>query len=237
MNNRQTFSFEPIGYVASPFKQKFGIPRQSGLTTSLSAEVILHSPYNHPDILRGLSHVSHIWVIFVFSETYDQGWSPTVRPPRLGGNKRTGVLATRSPFRPNPIGLSVVRLLRCYQRENRWVLEIANADLLHGTPVLDIKPYLPYADSMTEAHYPLGEKPRVSEQAVQFSQQAEQKCGAITHATGLPVKQQIEEILRCDPRPAYQTDHNRVYGILLHHYNVTWQALPDQFFVITIEEA
>ena len=141
-----------IARIHSDFQEKFGIPRQSGLVEELQARVVFEPPYRNPDALRGLEEFSHIWLIWQFSRTAREGFSPTVRPPRLGGNQRLGVFATRSPFRPNPIGLSLVRLVEIGQdRETGPVLLVAGADLLDGTPIYDIKPYLPYADCRPEA--------------------------------------------------------------------------------------
>lgn len=229
------FSFDPIGYVESPYKEKFGIPRQPGLTQSIRATLRLHPPYSHPDSVRGLESCSHIWIIFVFSATQDKGWNPTVRPPRLGGNQRLGVYATRSTFRPNPIGLSVARLLSCQQQGEHLCLELADVDLLDGTPVLDIKPYLPYADSLPEARFALGTAPEPLKLPVHFSATAQQRCDAIERLLQLPLATQITEILQCDPRPAYQQDSTRIYGVRLHQFNVRWQVLDTVIEVLDIE--
>ncbi len=229
------FQFEPIGYINSPFKEKFGIPRQPGLTQSIHANISLQPPYAHPDIVRGLEQCSHIWIIFVFSATQDKGWKPTVRPPRLGGNERLGVFATRSTFRPNPIGLSVAKLLEINQHTDEIQLKIADCDLLDGTPILDIKPYLPYADSITDASFSLGIPPKSLSLPLRFSDQAEAICLSEEAQHGIPLKQQITEVLACDPRPAYQHDPTRVYGIRLHQFNIRWQIDDQAIHVISID--
>ncbi|STQ14046.1 protein YaeB [Enterobacter cloacae] len=145
------FHFEQIGVIRSPYKEKFAVPRQPGLVTSGSGELHLIAPYNQADAVRGLEAFSHLWVVFVFHQTMDGGWRPTVRPPRLGGNARMGVFATRSTFRPNPIGMSLVELkgIRC--QKDQVILELGSLDLVDGTPVIDIKPYLPFAEALPDA--------------------------------------------------------------------------------------
>ena len=145
------FQFEQIGVIHSPYKEKFAVPRQPGLVTSGGGELHLLAPYNQADAVRGLEAFSHLWVVFVFHQTMEGGWRPTVRPPRLGGNARMGVFATRSTFRPNPIGMSLVELkgIRC--QKDRVILELGSLDLVDGTPVIDIKPYLPFAEALPDA--------------------------------------------------------------------------------------
>lgn len=228
------YQFNAIGFIDSPFKEKFGIPRQPGLTQSIRSTLSLKAPYNDLDTVRGLETCSHIWIIFVFSATQDKGWHPTVRPPRLGGNQRLGVFATRSTFRPNPIGLSVARLIGISQQDGALCLELADSDLLDGTPVLDIKPYLPYADSIPSAHFSLGEAPERLSLPVVFSEQAEAFCQQTLLDQQLPLKTQIIEILQCDPRPAYQKDPERVYGVRLHHVNIRWRVNSHAIHVLEI---
>lgn len=224
----------PIGYIHSPFDEKFGIPRQPGLA-SICAEVELVSPYASPDAVSGLEHCSHIWLVFLFSATADQGWKPRVRPPRLGGNQRLGVFATRSPFRPNPIGLSCVRLIgiRC-EGDSVW-LEIEGADLLNGTPILDIKPYLPYSDSLPEAEFALASKIERLQLPVVFSAQAKADCARAAEQLKQPLARQIGEILQCDPRPAYKKgDGERIYGISLYGLNIRFRIGSQQIDVLSI---
>ncbi len=225
----------PIGYIHSPFDEKFGIPRQPGLA-SIRAEVELVPPYASADAVRGLEHCTHIWLVFLFSATADKGWSPTVRPPRLGGNQRLGVFATRSPFRPNPIGLSCVRLtgIRCEGDSVR--LEIEGADLLDGTPILDIKPYLPYSDSLPDAEFALASKIERLQLPVVFRPEAERACAQLSRDLNQPLARQIGEILSCDPRPAYKkADSERVYGISLYGQNIRFRIGDEQIDVLSIE--
>lgn len=203
----QELAIRPIGWVRSPFQSKFGVPRQSGLAPALRGELVLAPEFRNGDALRGIEGFSHLWLIWAFSENTGRGWSPTVRPPRLGGNVRMGVFATRSPFRPNPLGLSCVRLLAV-----RWdtpegpVLELGGADLVDGTPVYDIKPYLAYADAVPDAlgGFTGGEAPRIL--PVLCPEEELRKLPAEA-AAALP------QVLGCDPRPSYQRDAGRIYGM------------------------
>jgi tRNA-Thr(GGU) m(6)t(6)A37 methyltransferase TsaA len=234
MTTQGSQQMTPIGYIHSPFDEKFGIPRQPGLA-SIRARIELVPPFSSPDSVRGLEQCSHIWLLFLFSATADQGWSPTVRPPRLGGNQRLGVFATRSPFRPNPIGLSPVRLCAIEQKGDRIWLEVEGADLLDGTPILDIKPYLPYADSLPQASFALADRIERLQLPVRFSPAAEQACEQ--HATRLaqPLARQISEVLLCDPRPAYKKqDATREYGISLYGLNIRFRITPDRIEVSSI---
>ena len=215
-----------IARVRSDFQEKFGIPRQSGLVDSLRAEVIFEPQYRNADALRGIESFSHLWLIWQFSEAVRKEWSPTVRPPRLGGNRRLGVFATRSPFRPNPIGLSCVRLLGL--REDHQfgkVLVVAGADLLDGTPIYDIKPYLPYADCVPEAVGGFAsnapeKKLRVLIPEGVLASLPEDKLGA------------LEGVLSLDPRPSYQDDPDRVYGMRFGGYELHFQVQDDLLTVL-----
>lgn len=234
MSDQTTLPMQAIGYIHSPFDEKFGIPRQPGLA-SIRAQVELVPPFASPDAVRGLEHCSHIWLVFIFSATADKGWSPTVRPPRLGGNQRLGVFATRSPFRPNPIGLSCVRLvgIRC-EGERVW-LDVEGADLLDGTPILDIKPYLPYSDSLPEAEFALASRIERLALPVVFSAEAETACSRISDELNQPLARQISEILLCDPRPAYKKgDSERIYGISLYGFNIRFRIGSEQIDVLSL---
>lgn len=230
-------TFEPIGVIHSAFDEKFGIPRQPGLTPSLSATVELYPPFASPEAVRGLEQASHIWLIFLFSATADQGWKPLVRPPRLGGNRRLGVFASRSPFRPNPIGLSPVQLRGVRQQGDRILLDVIGADLLDGTPILDIKPYLPYADALPDAQFALADRIERLSQPLQWSDAAEQAVNEFSQAQGEPLAKQIEELLRCDPRPAYQRDPHREYGVSLHQLNIRFRISDQAIDVISVTPA
>lgn len=196
-----------IAHIHSDFPTKFGIPRQSGLIHELKATVIFEPEYRNPDALRGLEGYSHIWLIWQFSETARQEWTPTVRPPRLGGNTRMGVFASRSPFRPNPIGLSSVRLEQIVlQSPSGPILHVAGADLMDNTPIYDIKPYLPYVDSHPDA-------------TGGFALQSHEGFLQVNFPTKL-LEQVLPDhrdallaVLAQDPRPAYQTSPDRIYGM------------------------
>ena len=217
-------SFSPIGTIASPYKEKFGIPRQPGLVTAARATLTLLPPYNLPETVRGLEGFSHVWIIFVFHGTQAQGWKPTVRPPRLGGNARMGVFATRSTFRPNPIGLSVAELGNIQVQGSHITLELSGADLLDGTPVLDIKPYLPYADALTQATAGFAPEAPCVQQLVTFSTQASLQCEQKQVQWQTNVRLVIEQVLGQDPRPSYQQGQQagRVYAMRLYDFDLRW---------------
>lgn len=216
------YQFNVIGYIQSPYKQKFAIPRQPGLIPEATGQLILEPAYSQDTIVRGLESFSHLWLIFVFHETADKGWSPMVRPPRLGGNSRKGVFATRATFRPNPIGLSVVKLDAVEHKGSQLILHLSGIDLLDGTPVLDIKPYLPYADALTDAGGGFADSAPETMMKVSFSEQAQQFCQAQTAYPQLQVF--IEKVLKQDPRPPYkkQRQGEQQYGMSLYHFNIKW---------------
>lgn len=196
-----------IARICSPFPTKFGIPRQSGLVDALRATVVFEPEFRNADALRGLEGFSHLWLIWEFSEARRDGWSPTVRPPRLGGNARMGVFATRSPFRPNPLGLSCVRLegIR-HDAALGAVLDVSGADLMDSTPIYDVKPYLPYADCKPEAVGGFA----ASGEGRLLTVRADEMLLA-----GLPARtrEALLGVLAHDPRPSYQNDPDRVYGM------------------------
>ena len=200
------YTMKVIARIHSDFPEKFGIPRQSGLVPALRAKIVFEPEYRNPDALRGIEGFSHLWLIWQFSAAVRDTWSPTVRPPRLGGNTRVGVFATRSPFRPNPIALSCVKLAGIRQTAEGPVLRVRGADLVNGTPILDIKPYIPYADSHPDAlggfaAVPAGETLSVSIPPALLAQ--------------VPAERQeaLRGVLAQDPRPHYQKDPERVYGM------------------------
>ena len=203
-----------IARIRSDFPTKFGIPRQSGLVETLRATIVFEPEYRNPDALRGLEEFSHIWLIWQFSEAVRPGWSPTVRPPRLGGNTRVGVFATRSPFRPNELGLSCVRLLGIEQTADcGTVLHVAGADLMDGTPIFDIKPYLPFVDSHPEAVGGFADRKKDYALAVDDPSR-------LLDVLSPEVQAALRGVLAHDPRPSYQDDPDRMYGMAFGGYEV-----------------
>ena len=203
----EPFQITPIAHIHTDFPDKFGIPRQSGLVHTLQADIVFEPPYRNLDALRGLSDFSHLWLIWLFSRAVRSDWSPTVRPPRLGGNTRMGVFATRSPYRPNPLGLSCVKLEEILPNTpNGPVLRVSGADLLDGTPIFDIKPYLPHADAPANA---------VGGFADAFADYGLHVNCAPELLARLPAQKQaaLLGVLAQDPRPSYQDDPQRVYGM------------------------
>ena len=197
----------PVARIRSDFPEKFGIPRQSGVVESLEAKILFEPEFRVMDAVRGLEDFSHIWLIWEFSEAVRDTWSPTVRPPRLGGNVRMGVFATRSPFRPNPIGLSCVKLLKVEQDETLGpVLTVAGADLMDGTPIYDIKPYIPYADCHPDAKGGFTTNVEMIPLAVEFPAELLEKVPQ-------EKREALIGVLEQDPRPRYQKDPERVYGL------------------------
>lgn len=227
-----SFTFEPIGYIRSPFKQKFGIPRQSGLVSEIKASLELVPPYNNPDAVVELEGYSHIWLQFVFHQTMREQWQPRVRPPRLGGNRSVGVFASRAPYRPNPIGLSLVKLEQVITDGDGVVLELSGVDLVDGTPVLDIKPYIPYVESIPDAEAGFAPSPPEAHLAVRFSKQAESQLAA--REDGAELRQFITRVLELDPRPAYAEEDGRIYGFLLYDFDLRWQMDGNEIVVIEL---
>lgn len=214
-----TFEFETIGIIHSCFKEKFGIPRQPGLAPAATAQLELLAPYNDPDAIAGLEQVSHLWLQCVFHQNRNEEWKPKVKPPRLGGNKKMGVFATRSPVRPNPISLSVVKL-ESIDTSNGVLLNLSGIDLVDGTPVLDIKPYVPYVDSLTDASNQFADK-SPSVLPVTFSSEAASFCEDYWGVEDL--RELIKQVLQQDPRPQYQTpDPDRRYAMKLLDVDVAW---------------
>ncbi|QPR29216.1 tRNA (N6-threonylcarbamoyladenosine(37)-N6)-methyltransferase TrmO [Edwardsiella hoshinae] len=219
-----TFQFTPIGVIHSPYKEKFAIPRQPGLISDGGGELELLPPYNQADTVRGLAEFSHLWVIFVFHQTMAGGWRPTVRPPRLGGNARVGVFATRSTFRPNPIGMSLVEL-QGIETRNGVRLRLGSLDLVDGTPVLDIKPYLPFAESQPQAQAGFAQHAPAADMPVVFMPDAQTQI--TRRQRSYPqLARFIRQVLAQDPRPAYRhaTDEDRVYAVHLLDFNLRWRV-------------
>ena len=218
----------PIAHIRSDFSEKFGIPRQSGLVEELTAAVVFEPEYRDPSALRGLEGFSHLWLIWEFSQARREGWSPTVRPPRLGGNKRLGVFATRSPFRPNPLGLSCVRLVEVRQdRALGPVLVVAGADLMDGTPIYDVKPYLPYADCKPDAVGGFAAQPKGADLTVECPP-------ALLDRVPEDKRAALLAVLAQDPRPQYQDDPERVYGMAFAGLEVKFRVAGERLTVTEI---
>ncbi len=205
MVSNNTTPFQTIAHIHSDFTSKFGIPRQSGLVESVHSQIIFEPAFRNPDALRGLEGYSHIWLLWEFSESMGKEWSPTVRPPRLGGNKRMGVFATRSPFRPNPIGLSSVKITHIeWDTPKGPIIHVSGADILDGTPIYDIKPYLPYTDSHPDAVGGFAFTPGEGAVKVNISAEMLEKIPEFFRESTI-------ELLEEDPRPGYQDDPDRIY--------------------------
>ncbi len=225
----EQMTITPIAHIETDFKDKFGIPRQSGRVPSLEGRIVFEPGFRNPDSLRGIADFSHLWLIFDFSKAHRAEWSPTVRPPRLGGNQRVGVFATRSPFRPNPIGLSCVQLLRIKQTAKEGtVLIVGGVDLLDRTPILDIKPYIPYADCYPDAKGSFAQEYKEYSLQVHFPQHL---------LTQLPADKQEAAVacLKDDPRPSYQDDEERIYSMEMAGFDIHFQVKGTNLFVTGID--
>lgn len=225
---QNTYSIKPIAYIRNDFPDKFGIPRQSSLINTLKAEIVFEPEYRNPEAFRGLEDYSHIWLIWGFSENMKSNWTATVRPPRLGGNTRMGVFATRSPFRPNPLGLSSVRLESIeLHSEHGPILHILGADLMNGTPIFDIKPYLPYADS----------HPKASEGFAgplkNYSLRIECAPELLEHVPS-DKQEALLAVLAQDPRPSYQNNPERIYGLRFAGMEIKFRVENDVLYVVDI---
>ena len=219
------FSIHPIATMRSDFPTKFGIPRQSGLVGSLRSTIVFEPEFRNPDALRGLADFSHIWLIWQFSEAVRSQWTPTVRPPRLGGNTRMGVFATRSPFRPNFLGLSCVRIIGIEQTaENGTVIHVAGADLMDGTPIFDIKPYIPYSDSHPEAMGGFTSTAKDYLLQVDFPQN-------LLEVLPKDKQEAVLELLSHDPRPSYQAQSDRIYGLSFAGFDIRFSVENDVLHV------
>lgn len=224
------YTIKPIAYIRNDLKTKFGVPRQSGLANSLLSEIVFTPEYRVSDALRGITDFSHIWLIWSFSEARRSDWSPTVRPPRLGGNERVGVFATRSPYRPNSLALSCVKLERVEHREGFGdILVVSGADLMNGTPIYDIKPYLPYADSIEDAvggFAPDGGKTlEVIDEKGELNKLSVEKRNALT------------ELLARDPRPQYHNDSERIYGMEYGDFEIKFRVDENGLFIVSVERS
>ena len=211
------------------------MPRQPGIATAAHATLELLPPYDREEALEGLAGFSHIWIVFIFHATAAQGWHPTVRPPRLGGNTRVGVFASRSTFRPNPLGLSVVELEGFGREDGKFVLHIKGADILDGTPVLDIKPYVPYVDSIPNARGGFANNAPEARLVVEFSVEAEAQI-ATREKAHPQLRELITQVLGADPRPAYRDDEaaERIYGMRLFDFDLRWRVVGNSAVVVEL---
>ena len=226
----ETMEMHPIAHMRSDFPTKFGIPRQSGLVEELRSMIVFEPEYRTEDALRGIEDFSHLWLIWQFSQAVREGWSPTVRPPRLGGNTRMGVFATRSPFRPNNLGLSCVRLLEVkHTQQYGTVLIVGGADLLDGTPIFDIKPYIPYSDSRPEAAGGFTDRVGDFLLDVKFPQELLEKLPADKQAATVGV-------LSHDPRPSSQRKPGRLYGLNFAGFDIRFTVEDAVLTVQSVEK-
>ncbi len=220
--------FKKIAHIENDYKEKFGIPRQSGLVESAVSKIVFEPEFRDSNTVRGIEGYSHLWLIWQFSENTDAGWSPTVRPPRLGGNVRMGVFATRSPFRPNPMGLSCVKLDHVEDGEEGPVIYVKGADLMNGTPIFDIKPYVPYTDSHPEASSGFAGDVFDHSMKVEITDE-------ILEQIPMEKREAVLEMLAQDPRPGYQRDWERVYGMESGDMNIRFRGDEDRIIIIEVQ--
>lgn len=225
---KDNISLKVIAVIRTDFKEKFGIPRQSGLVKKLKGRIVFEPEYRDASSLRGLEGFSHLWILWKFSESVTEAWSPTVRPPRLGGNKRVGVFATRSPFRPNPIGLSSVKIENIILNSPEGpVIEVSSADMLDGTPIYDIKPYIPYTDSHPDAVGGFSDEVFGDSLIVRIPQEFKNIMPEDKYES-------LKEILASDPRPGYKEDSDRVYGLSFAGYEIKFKVENGLLNVLSI---
>ncbi len=226
----------PVAVVRSPFKQKFAIPRQPNLVPEAIGELVFNEPFKDINLFRGLEGFSHLWLVFAFHATAEQGWSPTVQPPRLGGKQRVGVFASRSPFRPNPVGISVVRNLGVHQNaDSELILRVGGIDVLDNTPVIDIKPYVPYADSLPDADAGFADSLPGHARDIKINEKAEQQLEAL-ESDYPDLKGLIQGVLSQDPRPAWRVNKadDKQYGMTLYDVNIKWRIDDQSVHVVDV---
>ena len=229
----EALTLTPIAITRSCFADKFGAPRQPGLTRHAHADLLIQPPFDREDAFRGLESASHLWLTFQFHQAVRAEWRPVVRPPRLGGNRKIGVFASRSPFRPNSLGLSVVRNRGLMRKQGKLVLQISDHDLIEGTPILDIKPYLPFADSVSGAHLGWAEEAPVERLPVVFLPEAQQQLAQLCAENSLQKYPNfaalIEDVVSYDPRPSFRRgrEEERIYGAHLYDVNVRFRFVTD----------
>ncbi len=228
-NDPAVFSFTQIAHIETGFVEKFGIPRQSGLAPDTIGRIVFEPEFRHPDAIKGIEEYDYLWLLFIFSENVREKWNATVTPPKLGGKERRGVFATRSPFRPNPIGLSCVRLEKVTADEKYGqTLIVSGADLLNGTPIVDIKPYIPYADSHPGVRGGFGESLSDRKFRVIFPDELKELIPA-------EYRNAVVQILEQDPRPAFIHDEERVWGVFYYDYNIRFTVYGDVITVCGVE--
>ncbi|MDD3334175.1 MAG: tRNA (N6-threonylcarbamoyladenosine(37)-N6)-methyltransferase TrmO [Eubacteriales bacterium] len=230
MNENDCLTLRPIAYMESDFPTKFGIPRQSGLVDTLQSKIVFLPEFRQKDAFRGLDGFSHLWLLWGFSEARRSHWSATVRPPRLGGNTRVGVFATRSPFRPNPVGLSAVQLIQLEEAEGVVTgIWVSGADLMHGTPIYDIKPYIPYTDSRPNALSGFAAEVRENRLTIDFPNQLLLLIPAEKRSA-------LQAVLEEDPRPSYQEDPSRIYGFFFSDFEIKFYVQKELLTVCSVEK-
>lgn len=221
------FSIKPVAEIKNGYNEKFGVPRQSGLAPEVTSEIIFLKEFSDENLIRDIEQYSHLWLVWGFTENKGE-WSPTVRPPKLGGNKRVGVFATRSPFRPNSLGLSVVKLEKVKATTKGKVLVVSGADLVNGTPIFDIKPYLPYVDSIPGAKGGFSEEFKDDILNVNIPETIKNRLQSEDIA-------EITAILSLNPKPQYQNDEERIYGLSYKNFEVKFKCNKKEITVIEIE--
>jgi len=224
-----------IGTISSPYREKFAIPRQPGLVSAAESSIVLSKEFNREELLRGLDDFSHIWIVFLFHQAIRDQWKPMVRPPRLGGNQKVGVFASRSPFRPNPVGLSAVKLKRITKKQGQWCIAFEGGDLLNDTPVIDIKPYIPYADAIADAQGAYAAEPPIADLEVTFSSIAQSQLGRLQQQHP-QLQRLIEQVLTQQPQPAYKKQQPESYGMKLYDLNIRWRIADGLIQVESIDD-
>ena len=227
------YTIDEIGIVHSCYKDKFAIPRQARLVTAATASIELFPPYNEIEAVRGLEDFSHLWISFIFHRHINKGWSPIVKPPRLDGKQRFGVFATRASFRPNPIGLSLVEIDFIEQKGAQLFIHIKGADLLDKTPVIDIKPYVPYSDSIADAKGGFTDQIKENLFIVNFSKEADKACEQASQKYP-QIRQFIQQLLAIDHRPYYFKNIEKNYSTRVYDYDLTWKISGEQVEVVSI---
>lgn len=234
MPDKTVYEFSPVAFVKSCFKQKFTIPRQPGLVKHAIAELVFLSEFSQEESFRGIEKFSHLWIVFVFHKSIRHNKKTTVRPPRLGGREKRGVFATRSNFRPNPIGQSVVKLEKVEKRGKHYVLQVSGVDLLDGTPVLDVKPYIPYADSIPDATADFASTPPPAKYHVRYTSQALEQIQSDSKRLNKDLKALVDELLTFDPRPAFYDGEveKSVFVTQIYDRHLRWEIVQNEVLVL-----